>query len=97
MSGYSEPQSSLSATWKRPGAILRRRFDEKRFATLVAGAEKYLSDGGSLDSLSVLRAEELNLIPKDSLVGPPTLVIPGLPDRIEARCRSAPARWSLAR
>ena len=65
----------METTWRE----LRRRFDTERIVTLVAGAEKYLSDGGSLDSLSVLRAEELNLIPKDSLVGPPTLVIPGLP------------------
>ena len=69
------PPTDVETTWRE----LRRRFDTERIVTLVAGAEKYLSGGGSLDSLSVLKAEKLNLIPKDSLVGPPTLVIPGLP------------------
>jgi len=70
-----QPALDVEATWRG----LRRRFDTGRLVTLVAGAEKFLADGGSLDSLSVLKAEELNLIPKGALVGPPTLVIPGLP------------------
>jgi hypothetical protein len=70
-----QPARDVETTWRD----LRRRFDTGRLVTLVAGAEKYLSDGGSLDSLSVLKAEQLNLIPKAALVGPPTLIIPGLP------------------
>jgi hypothetical protein len=65
----------VETTWLR----LRTSFDIKRFVTLVTGAEKYLSGGGNLDSLSVLSAEKLNLIPQDLLVGPSILEIPGLP------------------
>jgi hypothetical protein len=47
------------------------RFDSERFVTLVIGAHKYLAEGGSLASLSVLKARDLDLIPRDSLIGPP--------------------------
>jgi hypothetical protein len=46
------------------------RFDVQRFSTLVAGVEKYLSDGRSLAALSVLKAAELGLIPQGSIIGP---------------------------
>ena len=45
-----QPQRDVETTWRD----LRRRFDTGRLVTLVASAQKYLSDGGSLDSLSVL-------------------------------------------
>jgi hypothetical protein len=57
---------------------LRTRFDTERLATLVISAEKCLSRGQSPDSLSVLKATELGLIPADSLIGPPMLLVPGL-------------------
>jgi hypothetical protein len=50
---------------------MRSRFDTARITALVAIANKYLSSGASLGSLSVLKAEELNLIPQESLIGPP--------------------------
>ena len=74
----------VEATWLR----LRTSFDTKRLVTLVTGADKYLSEGGNLDSLSVLSAEKLNLIPEDLLVGPPILEIPGLP--IESNPKTDP-------
>ena len=40
----------VETTWLR----LRISFDAKRLVTLVTGADKYLSEGGNLDSLSVL-------------------------------------------
>jgi hypothetical protein len=48
---------------------MRTRFETERFDSLVAGAEKYLSDGENPDSLSVLKAQELKLIPDSSLIG----------------------------
>jgi hypothetical protein len=51
------------------------RFDSERFVTLVTGAHKYLSEGGSLASLSVLKARDLDLIPRDSLLGPSVIPI----------------------
>ena len=74
----------VETTWLR----LRTSFDTKRLVTLVTGADKYLSEGGNLDSLSVLSAEKLNLIPQDLLVGPPILEIPGLP--IESNPKTDP-------
>ncbi len=74
---YRVPRQALpdvEATWLR----LRTSFDTKRLAALVTGADKYLSEGGNLDSLSVLGAEKLNLIPRGLLTGPPLLEIPGL-------------------
>jgi hypothetical protein len=50
---------------------MRSQFDTARITALVAIANKYLSSGASLGSLSVLKAEELNLIPQESLIGPP--------------------------
>ena len=70
-----QTQPDVETTWLR----LRTSFDTKRLVALVTGADKYLSEGGNLDSLSVLSAEKLNLIPEDLLVGPPILEIPGLP------------------
>jgi len=70
-----QPRPDVETAWRS----LRKHFDTERLITLITGAEKYLSEGGNLDSLSVLRAEKLNLIPQDSLVGPPLLDIPGLP------------------
>ena len=51
-SGYTECQGKPYRTWKRPGFILRTSFDTKRLITLVTAAEKYLSEGGKLDSLA---------------------------------------------
>jgi hypothetical protein len=79
-----QPRPDVEMTWRS----LRKRFDTERFITLITGAQKYLSDGGNLDSLSVLGAEKLNLIREDSLVGPPLLEIPGLP--IESNPKTDP-------
>jgi len=49
---------------------MRTRFETERFDSLVAGAEKYLSDGENPGALSVLKAQELKLIPYSSLIGP---------------------------
>jgi hypothetical protein len=54
---------------------MRCRFDAQRIVTLAMSANKYLSDGGSLESLSMLKLEELGLIPHDALIGPPPQVI----------------------
>jgi len=70
-----QPRPDVETAWRS----LRKCFDTERLVTLVTGAQKYLSEGGNLDSLSVLAAEKLNLIPEDSLVGPAILEIPGLP------------------
>jgi hypothetical protein len=57
---------------------LRARFDTERLVTLVMSAEKYLSQGKSVHSLSVLKAKDLDLVPQDSLIGPPVLLVPGM-------------------
>jgi hypothetical protein len=48
----------------------RTRFDNDRMAMLVRVASKYLADGKDLESLSIIRIRDLNLIPKESLIGP---------------------------
>jgi hypothetical protein len=48
----------------------RKPFDTERLVTLITAADKYLSDGGSLDSLNVLNVARLNLIPEDLVLGP---------------------------
>jgi hypothetical protein len=58
---------------------IRRQFDVERFSTLVEGVEKYVADGGSLASLSVLKAVEIGLIPHDSMIGPPAAIGLGAP------------------
>jgi hypothetical protein len=69
----SQSQIDVETAWRS----LRKRFDTERLVALITGAEKYLSEGGNLDSLNVLRAEQLHLIPEDALVGLPFLEIPG--------------------
>ena len=58
---------------------MRMRFDVERFAVLVEAVEKYLSDGGSLASLSVLKAAQLGLIPQGSIIGPSAAIDLGAP------------------
>jgi hypothetical protein len=48
----------------------RTRFDNDRMAMLASVANKYLADGGDIRSLSMVKVTNLNLIPKDSLIGP---------------------------
>lgn len=48
----------------------RMRFDNDRMAMLVKVASKYLADGGDLESLSMIKVRDLNLIPKQCLIGP---------------------------
>jgi hypothetical protein len=48
----------------------RMRFDNDRMAMLAKVASKYLADGGDLESLSMIKVKDLNLIPKQSLIGP---------------------------
>ncbi len=50
---------------------MRSQFDRERIAGLVAIATEFLSKNGGIGSLSVLKAEELKLLPQDSLIGPP--------------------------
>ena len=50
---------------------MRSQFDRERIAALVAIATEFLSKNGGIGSLSVLKAEELELLPQDSLIGPP--------------------------
>jgi hypothetical protein len=76
---YRSPVEStpdIESTWHS----LRSRFDTDRLTTLVMGAEKYLSQGGDLDSLTVHKAEESAQIPRDELIGPPILFAPGVQD-----------------
>lgn|GEM_PF-170171 len=76
---YRLPKTSMpdvEATWRN----LRSRFDTERLTTLITGSEKYLSQGGELNSLTVRSAEEAGLIPRDELVGPPILSAPGVQD-----------------
>jgi hypothetical protein len=49
---------------------MRSQFDTERIAALVAIANKFLLKKGGAGSLSVLKAEELQLLPQDSLIGP---------------------------
>ena len=58
---------------------MRMRFDVERFAVLVEAVKKYLSDGGSLSSLSVLKAAQLGLIPQGSIIGPSAAINLGAP------------------
>ena len=65
--------------WKRPGASCEGASTRNGSLLLSrARGDPLLAEGASI-LFSVLKAEKLNLIPKDFLVGPPTLVIPGLP------------------
>jgi hypothetical protein len=48
----------------------RTRFDNDRMAMLVRVASKYLADGGDIESLSMVKVRDLDLISKESLVGP---------------------------
>ncbi len=59
---------------------LRTRFDTERLTSLIIGVEKYLSQGGDLDSLSVHSAEESAQIPRNEFIGPPILFAPGVQD-----------------
>ena len=47
----------------------RTRFDNDRMVTLIRAASRYLADGGDINGLSVIEVANLNLIPKDSLIG----------------------------
>jgi hypothetical protein len=76
---YRLPRTSMpdvEETWRS----LRTRFDTERLTTLITGSEKYLSQGGELNSLSVSRVEEAGLIPLNELVGPPIMTVPGVQD-----------------
>jgi hypothetical protein len=48
----------------------RKSFDSERLVSLIAAADKYLSNGGSLDSLNVLNVASLPPIAEDSVLGP---------------------------
>ena len=48
----------------------RSSFDTQRLITLITAADKYLSEGGSLDSLNILNLVKLNLISQDLVLGP---------------------------
>ena len=48
----------------------RSPFDTQRLITLITAADKYLSEGGSLDSLNILNLVKLNLISQDLVLGP---------------------------
>ena len=50
--------------------MMRARFDQERFATLLIRLDGYLSNGGKVDDLVAVNAPELGLIPTDSLIGP---------------------------
>jgi hypothetical protein len=50
---------------------MRSQFDTERIAALIAIANTCLLKKGGAASLSVLKAEELQLLPQDSLIGPP--------------------------
>ena len=50
---------------------MRSQFDRERIAALVAIANKCCLEKNGFGSLSVLKAEELQLIPQASLIGPP--------------------------
>jgi hypothetical protein len=76
---YRSPLAStfdIEGTWRS----LRSRFDTERLTTLIMGSEKYLSQGGDLDSLTVQRAEESAQIPRDEFIGPPIMFAPGVQD-----------------
>ncbi|HTJ09635.1 MAG TPA: hypothetical protein VL393_08095 [Candidatus Binataceae bacterium] len=49
---------------------MRTRFDAQRLSALVRTAEKYLSAGGALSSLTMTGALDQNLLPREELVGP---------------------------
>jgi hypothetical protein len=49
---------------------MRAQFDIERLRMLVSIANRYLLNGGQIDSLTMVKARDLNLIPTDSLIGP---------------------------
>jgi hypothetical protein len=49
---------------------MRTLFDTERLSALVRAADKYLSDGGVLSSLAMVRALNQHLLPDDELIGP---------------------------
>jgi hypothetical protein len=58
---------------------MSKRFDSECLASLVTIAEKYLSDGSDLGSLSMLKVQQLGMIPSDSLIGPLARIDLGAP------------------
>ena len=56
--------------WERGSLEMNARFEIERLYTLVAVADKYLSNGGDLKALTAVKARDLNLIPRNSLFGP---------------------------
>lgn len=49
---------------------MRTRFDTERLSALVRAAEKYLSAGGALSSLTMVSALDQKLLAHDELIGP---------------------------
>jgi hypothetical protein len=85
---YRSSEISQRVT-EAPLLDMRSRFDAQRIATLVQSANKYLTDGGGAGSLSVLRLNELGLIPEDSLIGPPPqLALGTAPDAAQSMPRT---------
>jgi len=56
--------------WERGSLEMNARFEIERLYTLVAVADKYLSNGGDLKALTAVKARDLNLTPRNSLFGP---------------------------
>ena len=79
-------RSSAGADRDRDQMLLdaRTRFDEGRLRELVVGTDRYLSRGGSLDSLTALGAPALQVIPRESLFGPRVTFDPSLSPRRQA-------------
>jgi hypothetical protein len=71
-------QERVCPTWKKRGAVCGVVLT--RSVSLFTGSEKYLSQGGEPNSLSVSRVEEAGLIPLNELVGPPIMTVPGVQD-----------------
>jgi hypothetical protein len=62
--------AKTAATPKTAVLDMRARFDTGRLSALVRVAEKYLSAGGALSSLTMTSALDQNLLAHDELIGP---------------------------
>ena len=62
----------------------REHFDEDRLRDLVMGAHRFLSNGGNLHSLSAVKAADLDVISRESLLGPTSTFDPSLAPKRKA-------------
>jgi hypothetical protein len=70
VSVYRVPPQSAAELAPRVDEM-RTRSDRERFEILLTTVQKYLSNGGHLNNLLASNLDTLDLIPADSVIGPP--------------------------